>query len=94
MAVTFRRADFSSGGCPSASAPPAAAEEPGGSTIAAQQEDAAAPAWLRGGLLSREQARALTMADRLKLVAQGLLLYSRWYDMPQALPHPLVALPS
>lgn len=91
MAVTFRRKDLSSGGCcpPSAAATPQkASAEDGGEAAAA----AAAPAWLRGGLLSREQARALSLEDRLKLVAQGLLLYSRWYSMPSALPLPLVKL--
>lgn len=83
MAVTFRRADLAA----ASGSGVGGGEEAGAAASSSHQ-----PAWLRGGLLSREQARALSMADRLALVAQGLLLYSRWYKMPAAaaLPLPLV----
>ena len=32
--------------------------------------------------LSRSACRKLTVAQRVRLIAQSLVLYSRWYDLP------------
>lgn len=86
VAVTFRRADLAPGA--GHHGPAAAQAAPTGGAA-----EALSPAWLRGGLLSREQAKRLNMTERLKVVAQGLLLYSRWYSIPAELPLPLVKMP-
>ena len=41
-----------------------------------------------GGLpyLSRSACRDMTVAQRVRLIAQSLVLYSRWYDLPAHLP--------
>ena len=36
--------------------------------------------------LSRSACRRLTVAQRVRLIAQSLVLYSRWYDLPAFLP--------
>jgi len=36
--------------------------------------------------LSRSACRKLTVAQRVRLIAQSLVLYSRWYDLPAFLP--------
>ena len=36
--------------------------------------------------LSRSACRRLTVAQRVRLIAQSLVLYSRWYDLPAHLP--------
>jgi hypothetical protein len=50
--------------------------------------------WQAGGLqgshipnLSRARARALTLQERFQIVAQSLLLYGHWYNLPERLPH-------
>lgn len=36
--------------------------------------------------LSRSACRDMTVAQRVRLIAQSLVLYSRWYDLPAHLP--------
>ena len=52
-----------------------------------------APAFECGGgngrlmrALTRAECRGLDVAGRARLIAQGLALYSRWFDYPTALP--------
>ena len=36
--------------------------------------------------LTRAECRGLDVEGRARLIAQGLALYSRWFDYPTALP--------
>jgi len=37
-------------------------------------------------LMTRAECAALDVAGRARLIAQSLVLYSRWYDLPAFLP--------